>query len=286
MVALLKRAGRFICRRMGLWSVEEKVYVKRYQVSSGETLGKKKILITGGTSGIGLAIAKKCLAEGASVVVTGRNEEKLNKILSMDETGRLHGLVWDVSELSAMAEHLKQACNLIGGEFDVLVNNAGISIRERPGTLTEDVWTKVLGINLTAPVFLSQEIAKCWLASSHEGVILNISSMAGLEPSLDAYSVAKCGLNSMTKGMARIWAPNGIRINALAVGVTIGTELRDIQRTHTPDGDVKCPWIPIGRFAVPDEIAETAAYLVSDRAAYMTGAVIECDGAGSIAFGS
>jgi NAD(P)-dependent dehydrogenase (short-subunit alcohol dehydrogenase family) len=90
----------------------------------------------------------------------------------------------------------------------------------------------------------------------------------------------------MTKGMARIWASKGIRVNALAVGVTIGTELRDIQRNHTPEGDLKCSWIPIGRFAVPDEIAETATYLISDRAVYMTGAVIECDGAGSISFGS
>ena len=196
------------------------------------------------------------------------------------------GLIWDVSDISSIGTKLGQVRSLLANEIDILVNNAGISIRERPGTLTEEVWEKILKINLTAPVFVSQEVAKVWVGLKREGVILNISSMAGLEPSLDAYSVAKCGLNSITKGMARIWAPNGIRINALAVGVTIGTELRDIQRTHTPDGDLKCPWIPMGRFAVPDEIAETATYLISDRAAYMTGAIIECDGAGSIAFGS
>lgn len=283
---MIKRLIKSACRRLGLWSIDEKVYVKRYQVARGETLLKKNILITGGTSGIGLAIAKKCLEEGANVVVTGRNENKLNETLKADKTGRLKGLIWDVSELSQTPEKLKKVRDLLCDEIDILVNNAGISIRERPGSLTVDVWNRILGINLSAPVFLLQEVVSGWLLSSHTGVILNISSMAGLEPALDAYSVAKCGLNSMTKGMARIWAGQGIRINALAVGVTIGTELRDIQRAYRPDGDVKCNWIPIGRFAVPDEIAETATYLISDRAAYLTGAVVELDGAGSIAFGA
>ena len=286
MISVIKGLIKKALRKIGLLRVEEKVYVKRYQVAQGESLKDKNVLITGGTSGIGLAIAKRCLAEGANVVVTGRNEDKLNKVLSQDNTGRLKGLIWDVSDISSIGTKLGQVRSLFANEIDILVNNAGVSIRERPGTLTEEIWEKILKINLTAPVFVSQEVAKVWVGLKREGVILNISSMAGLEPSLDAYSVAKCGLNSITRGMARIWAPNGIRINALAVGVTIGTELRDIQRTHMPDGDLKCPWIPIGRFAVPDEIAETATYLISDRAAYMTGAVVECDGAGSIAFGS
>jgi NAD(P)-dependent dehydrogenase (short-subunit alcohol dehydrogenase family) len=273
-------------RRIGLWSIEEKIYVKQYQSIQGESLKNRNVLITGGTSGIGLAIAKRCIKEGANVVITGRNEEKLKKTLSQDDTGQLKGLIWDVSDIHVTASKLEQVRKLFEGDIDVLVNNAGISIRQQPGTFTEEVWEMILKINLTAPVFLSQEVSKAWINSNKNGVILNISSMAGLEPSLDAYSVAKCGLNSMTKGMARVWASEGIRVNALAVGVTIGTELRDIQRNHTPDGDLKCSWIPIGRFAVPDEIAETATYLITERAAYITGAVVECDGAGSISFGS
>lgn len=286
MLGFIKKGFKRICRKLGLWSIEEKVYVRHYQVAKGETLKGKNILITGGTSGIGLAIAKKCLEEGASVVVTGRNKDKLSKVLTGDKTGHLKGMIWDVSELHQVDTRLKDACALFSGEIDVLVNNAGISIRERFGALTENVWNNVLSINLTAPVFLAQAIVNRWLGANRGGIILNISSMAGLEPSLDAYSVAKCGLNSMTKGMARIWAAKGIRVNALAVGVTIGTELRDIQRMHKPDGNLKCPWIPVGRFAVPAEIAETAAYIISDGADYLTGAVVELDGAGSIAFGA
>lgn len=282
----LKNLIKKALRRIGLWSIEEKIYVKQYQSIQGESLKNRNVLITGGTSGIGLAIAKRCIKEGANVVITGRNEEKLKKTLSQDNTGKLKGLIWDVSDIHITASRLEQVRKLFEGDIDVLVNNAGISIRQQPGTFTEEVWERILKINLTAPVFVSQEVSKAWISSNKNGVILNISSMAGLEPSLDAYSVAKCGLNSMTRGMARVWASKGIRVNALAVGVTIGTELRDIQRNHTPEGDLKCSWIPIGRFAVPDEIAETAIYLISDRAAYMTGAVIECDGAGSISFGS
>ena len=286
MMGLIKRKIKSFCRRIGLWSVEEKIFVKPYQVAVGNTLDGKNVLITGGTSGIGLAIAKKCLTEGANVVINGRNAEKMNGVLSEDKTGRLKGLLWDVSVVKDTADRIAEVERMFGGAIDVLVNNAGISGRERPGTITEDTWEKILRINLTAPIFITQAMVKQWIAQGKSGVVLNISSMAGLQPSLDAYSVAKCGLNSMTKGMARVWADKGIRINALAVGLTIGTKLNATQRAHSPEGDLKCNGIPLGRFAVPDEIAETATYLISDRAAYITGAVVECDGAGSIAFGS
>lgn len=286
MLGFIRQKIKSFCRRVGLWGVEEKVLVRPYQVANGDTLAGKNVLITGGTSGIGFAIAKKCLNEGANVVITGRNAEKMKSVLSEDKSGRLSGLIWDISIVNDATERIAEVEKLFNGEIDVLVNNAGISSRERPGAITEDAWEKILRINLTAPVFITQAMAKSWILNCKEGVVLNISSMAGLQPSFDAYSVAKCGLNSMTKGMARVWAAKGIRINALAVGLTIGTELNATQRAHKPDGDLKCTGIPIGRFAIPDEIAETAAYLISDRSAYMTGAVVECDGAGSIAFGS
>ena len=286
MIGFIKQKIKSFCRRVGLWSVEEKVFVKPYQVAIGNTLAGKNVLITGGTSGIGFAIAKKCLNEGANVVITGRNAEKMKSVLSEDKSGRLKGVIWDITIINDAAERIVEVEKLFKGGIDVLVNNAGISGRERPGTITEEIWEKILRINLTAPVFVTQAMAKRWILNCKEGVVLNISSMAGLQPSLDAYSVAKCGLNSITKGMARVWADKGIRINALAVGLTIGTELNATQRAHKPDGDLKFVGIPIGRFAVPDEIAETAVYLISDRAAYMTGSIVECDGAGSIAFGS
>ena len=282
-MCIIKRMIKKICRRLGLWDTVERVYVRRYEVVTSEVaLVGKNILVTGGTSGIGLAIAKKCLSLGATVIITGRNGDKLQDVLSGDITGRLKIMKWDMTDFYNLESYVNQVFDLVDGGIDVLVNNAGISIREVIGELTFDVWDKILESNLKAPVFIAQAVANKWIQSQRDGVILNISSMAGVEPAVDAYSSSKCALNSITKGMARRFGRFNIRVNALAAGVTIGTNLRDLQRSIKPDGDVRADWIPMKRFAVPEEIAETAAFLISDQSSYTTGFVFEVDGAGAI----
>lgn len=280
MLRLVKR----IARKIGFYDKVNVVNVKvaRYQVSEGETLKDKNILITGGSSGIGLAITRKCLSCGARCVITGRDSKKLDEVLKSDTTGRLHGMVWDVSQFDVMEQKLDEVFALFRSMPDILVNNAGISIRQNFGDLTAEIWDAIVKINLTAPVFLSQKFANRLKAKKKGGVILNISSMAGERPAFDAYSASKCALTSMTKGMARELAPCGIRVVAIAPGVVVGTNLRDLQKSVNPCGDVHCDWLPIGRFGVPEEIAEIAAFAMSDAAAYMTGAIITCDGAGSV----
>lgn len=279
----IKRLIKQICRRLGLWDTVERIYVRRYEVVRADmALAGKNILVTGGTSGIGLAIAKKCLSIGANVVITGRSVDKLNDVLAGDKTGRLKVMKWDITDFYNLESHVNQVFGMMRGGIDVLVNNAGISIREVVGELTFDIWDRIFESNLKAPVFIAQAIVNKWIQSQRGGVILNISSMAGVEPAVDAYSSSKCALNSITKGMARRFGRFNIRINALAVGVTIGTNLRDLQRSVKPDGDVRADWIPIKRFAVPEEIAETAAFLISDQSSYTTGYVFEIDGAGAI----
>ena len=282
MLKMVKRIIKRICRKVGFYDTVEKVYVRRFDVAAGSELLGKKILITGGSSGIGLAIAKKCLAQGAEVVITGRDEKKLNSAVKEIANERLKSIVWDINDLENLKAHIARVETLLDGDVDIVINNAGISIREMPGTLTENVWDRIFASNLKAPVFIAQTFANRWIANKSNGVILNISSMAGIEPALDAYSSSKCALNSITKGMARTWAKHGIRINAIAAGVTIGTNLRDIQRSIKPDGDVSARWIPSGRYAVPDEIAESAEFLISNRSSYVTGEIFVCDGAGAI----
>ena len=136
--------------------------------------------------------------------------------------------------------------------------------------------------NLYAPVFLSQSFARRLKSVCQEGVILNVSSMAAERPAFDAYGAAKCSLTSMTKGMALALATSKIRVVGIEPGVIIGTNLRELQRSVNPCGNVRCTWLPIGRYGTPEEIAEIAAFVISDAAAYMTGTVITCDGAGSI----
>ena len=278
MFRILKR----IARKIGFYDKVEVVKIAKYQVSDAETLRGRTILITGGSSGIGLAIAKKCLERGGRVLITGRNEAKLRKVLMDDPTGMLMTMPWDVSNLDRLSDLVEEAFAKCGGTIDILVNNAGMSIREQYGQLTLDVWEKLIRTNLTAPVFIAQSVANKWIGAKAAGVVLNVSSMAGIVPAFDAYGASKCALSSMTKGMARTLAPHRIRVNAIAPGVVIGTELRDLQRSIKPDGNIKCDWIPARRYAVPDEIAELASFMISDRSSYMNGAVVVCDGAGSV----
>ena len=280
---IIRRLIKKFCRRFGLWDTVEKVYVRRYEVVTNDrAFSGKNILVTGGASGIGLAIAKKCLSLGANVVITGRDTNKLQDVLSSDATGRLKTMKWDITDFPNLESYVNQAFELWEGGIDALVNNAGISIREVPGEFTYAVWDKILESNLKAPVFIAQAFANKWIKSKKSGVILNITSMAGVEPAVDAYSTSKCALNSITKGMARSFGRFDIRVNALAAGVTIGTNLRDIQRSVKPDGNVRVDWLPMKRFAVPEEIAETAAFLIGDQSSYTTGVVFSIDGAGAI----
>ena len=119
MITAFKKALKKICRKIGLWSVEEKVYVKPYQVVQGESLKEKNVLITGGTSGIGLAIAKRCLAEGANVLITGRNSSRLAKVHSEDNTGRLRALVWDATDFDALASKTDEAFQCFNHRFRI-----------------------------------------------------------------------------------------------------------------------------------------------------------------------
>lgn len=269
-------------RRMGLYDIIYETKVVPYAVAMSECLKNKNILITGGSSGIGLAIAEKCVKCGANVIITGRNIDKLQKAKESIENNKLKSIVWDVNDFNILEKKITEVFKDFNNKLDILINNAGISIRQNFGDISLDVWEKILNTNLKAPVFITQSVANKWISSNFPGVILNISSMAGEEPAFDAYGAAKTGLSNMTKGIALALAPHGIRINAISPGVVIGTDLRDLQRSIKTNENVMCDWIPLKRYAIPEEIAELAVFLISDLSAYMTGAIMICDGAGSL----
>ena len=255
-----------------------------FQVQSSRCLEGKSVLVTGGGSGIGLAIARKCIACGARVVVTGRNREKLMCACKGFEAETMSPVVWDVCALDAIEANIDAAMVAAGGKIDVLVNNAGIAERESFGDITLETWEKVMRTNLTAPVFITQEISSRWRAAGQRGTILQISSFAGSLPVEDAYSASKCALDAFVCGMAKALAPHNIRVNGLAPGVIVGTDIGRPQSKIGVDGNLDAAWVPAGRLGTPDEVAEVAVFLVSDAAAYIHGQVVRCDGGGTLVF--
>lgn len=235
----------------------------------------KRVLITGGASGIGAATAARFLEEGSQVVVLDCDEKGRAGI--QRQLPKLAGTVTaDVSNLEQVQAAFAQAVQLMGA-VDVLINNAGISIRHNFLEITPDDWARVLAVNLTGVFYVAQTAARhMW--ERGDGVILQTASTNGIMgyPYYADYNATKAGVIELTKSMALELAPK-IRVCAVAPGYV----LTPMQRTEYTDAmlDEVNRKIPLRRHAKPEEIAALFAYLASDDAAYMTGQVYTCDGA-------
>ncbi len=221
------------------------------------------VLVTGGTRGIGAAIADAFAADGATVVVCGRREPAESP----------HAfLPCDVREAEACAALIDQVVERFG-RLDVLVNNAGGSPPVDAATASPRLSEKILKLNLLAPLWLSQAAQ----AVMDPGVIINIASVAGMRaaPTVAAYGAAKAGLINLTKSLAVEWAPR-VRV----VAVTPGLVATDESREHYPDFDAVAATVPLGRFGSPTDIAQACLWLASDAASYISGANLVLDGGG------
>jgi NAD(P)-dependent dehydrogenase (short-subunit alcohol dehydrogenase family) len=235
----------------------------------------KRVLITGGASGIGAATATRFLEEGAAVVVLDRDAKGRAQIQS--QLPKLSGTVdADVSNLKQVEAAFAEAVCLMGG-VDVLVNNAGISIRHKFLDITPDEWDKVIAVNLTGVFYMAQTAAR-HMFERGSGVILQTASTNGVMgyPFYADYNATKAGVIELTKSMALELAPK-IRVCAVAPGYV----LTPMQRAEYTDEmlDAVNSKIPLRRHAKPEEIAALFAFLASDDAAYMTGHVYTIDGA-------
>ncbi len=254
-------------------------------ITQNELLKNKTALVTGGTSGIGLEITKAFLRSGASVVFTGRNEEKINKILDSVITnepsfnGRLHGILMDNTDVSSFDAKISEVLSLIGGKLDVLINNAGI-LGGGFGTSSESEFDKVLDTNLKGAFFLSQIVARYMKANNIRGNILNIASSSSLRPANSAYTLSKWGIRGLTLGMAKSLIPYGIVVNGIAPGPTKTPMLMDEKETNIVNDNS-----PLERYVMPEEIANMAVIMVSDMARSIVGDIVYMTGgAGIITF--
>ncbi len=235
----------------------------------------KGVLVTGGASGIGAATAARFLEEGAKVCVLDRDAAGRQRIMK-ELPGLTAALDADVTRLEQVRAALEEAIRLMGG-VDVVINNAGISIRHAFLDITPEEWDKVLAVNLTGVFHVAQAAARHMMQRG-SGVILMTASTSGMTgyPWYADYNATKAGVIALTQSMALELAPK-VRVNAVAPGYV----LTPMQRAEYTDAmlDEVNRKIPMRRHARPEEIAALFAFLASDDAAFITGHVHVCDGA-------
>ena len=234
----------------------------------------KMALVTGATGGIGSEIAKALHAQGATIAISGRNQEKLDK-LAAEIGSNVHAIVADLSNAEGIAALIKQAEEKMG-QIDILVNNAGLTRDNLSMRMKDEEWQEVLDVNLTAPFQLARAVQR-GMMKCRQGRIINISSVVGTtgNPGQCNYVASKAGLSGWTKSMGMEIASRGITVNCVAPGF-IATAMTD---ALTDDQKEKINGtIPAGRMGAPDEIASAVVYLASEEAAYVTGATLHVNG--------
>ena len=241
------------------------------------TLNSSTALITGGTSGIGLATAKKLAQLDIHVVVVGRNVERGKK--AVDEIRAAGGwadfIPSDLHDVASVQTVAKKAIELGDGQIDILINNVGIFPFGPTHEMTEEQFDHVFSINVKAPYFLVAELAPL-MAGRGKGAIVNISTMVADygAPGMSLYGSSKAAINLLTQTWAAEYGPKGVRVNAVSPGPTRteGTEaMGEGLEQLAAQG-------PAGRPATADEIAEAIVFLASDRASFIYGAKLAVDG--------
>ncbi len=247
----------------------------------GKSLKGKNILITGGGSGIGLSIAKKCIKEGARVLITGRNAEKLNDAKQKMNDEQFLTLQWDISKISQMDKKIEEAENILGSSIDALVNNAGILSAQYFEETTEEEWDKVYSINSKGLFFITQKLCIRWSKQKENRTkkIINITSQGGFVGATYPYRLTKWDVNGLTQGLGLKYASQGIIINGIAPGI-VATDMQ--QSCLNQAENLFILGNPINRFALPEEIAELASFLMTDAANFIVGQTIVCDGGYSL----
>ena len=267
----LKRGIRYIINGIP----EKHIKVDIAYLLPNQRLADKRIVITGGGKGIGLAITKKCLSEGAEVLITGRDEVALKKVAS--EYGCKY-LQLDVLNVEEFFPFLRKADELLGG-MNCLINNAGISLHEgNIRNVTVEQFDRQINTNLRGSYFLAQQFIELLEKNNREnGNILFVSSERGIFVDDLPYGLTKSAINSLTQGLAKRMIKNGIRINAVAPGVT-ASEMTGFNE----DDNRYCPYNMMERFYLPEEVAEITCFMLSDASRCLSGQILACNEGKSI----
>lgn len=243
-------------------------------LAPSETLKNKKIIITGGGSGLGLAMAKKFTQEKAEVLIAGRNEKKLQD--AAQKLGCKY-LKLDVTDCCSFKSFMERADHELGG-INTLVSNAGVSLHEKSFfDVTPETFDIQVNTNFKGVFFLAQHFISYLKEKNKKGNLLFISSETGSTVDCRPYGYTKAAINSMTKGLANLFAKDGIRINAIAPGIT-ASEMTGL----SSEGNIYYTGNIIERVYMPEEVAETASFLISDAAGCISGEIITCNNAKTV----
>lgn len=242
-------------------------------------LENKIAIVTGGTRGIGLATVEAFLREGATVILTGSRQETADKAVAAlkekDPNAKVAGIAPNLSDLVSVEEAFQKVAQEYG-RIDILVNNAGMSDSTPFDKYDEAIFEKVMDLNVKG-VFTCARAVTPIMQAQGSGVILNTSSMVSRygQPSGIAYPTSKFAVNGFTLSLARELGKYGIRVNAVAPGITDTDMMRAV-----PEHIIKalCTQIPLGRIGKPEEVANAFVFLASEMASYITGVVLSVDG--------
>jgi NAD(P)-dependent dehydrogenase (short-subunit alcohol dehydrogenase family) len=236
----------------------------------------KTVLITGGASGIGYEIADKYVKSGAMAIIVDINRQQ-----GEASAKRLGNSVFIEADVSNKASIIDMAERAIAqtGSIDILVNNAGVARHKDALDIDQDNWEFCVNLMLSGVFYCSQAVGK-HMVERGTGNIINIASMNGLItlPGRLAYSCCKSAVLSMTRILAAEWAPHRIRVNAVSPGVTMTKLMEDTIASGMANEELYVSRIPLGRLAVPQEIADACLFMTSEQAAYITGHNLVVDG--------
>ena len=268
----LKRAFVFLLHGIP----ERHVIANITKLAPNEMLKGRTALITGATSGIGFEIAKSYLEAGAKVIITGRDKDRIQHacslLKSIHQNYIVHGIQMNNCDVPIFKEKLEEMLRWKDiNQIDILVNNAGVLGGDIRDT-TETEYDNIVNTNLKGVFFLSQMIGHYYKEQHIEGNILNIASSSSLRPAASAYTITKWGIRGLTLGLAKIVTPYGIIVNGIAPGPTA---TRMIFKESNTDIAFKNP---IGRCAMPEEIANMAVFLVSNMGRSIVGDIIYMTG--------
>lgn len=268
--SFIRKLAKFI-----LTSQPEKIVkVEIAQINYGAILKNKRIVITGGSKGLGYVMAKKCIEEGAEVIITGRDEEKLKK--ACNELGeKCQYIIYDITKIQENDMFLKECLRKFNGQINCLINNAGISCHENHiFKVTEDSFDRQFDTNLKGSYFLTQNFLKNKNKIKNFEQIIFISSESAEQCYDIPYGMTKSSINTLVGALSRRFYQEGIRINAIAPGVTATDMTKEYADISNGNLYRDCA---SERVFLPEEVAELICFILSDAARCISGEVIHCN---------